>query len=302
MLCSLCFFYFSVCSALLHLQIRNSSPPLRALHAGHTVANCLGLRLAMCFVRVKEDEYFRPARTSRRVRVYSESPPRTARRVSRAYMDDRRVSYTERPLLPPPPPEMTMRSTYTRSLPLPPPVPSYSLPPSTKPGTVVVVPSAPQYAAPSKALSKAFSKAPTAAPSKAPTAVPSKAPTPVPSKASSLPPASKVPSRAPSKAPSRQSHYVEVNEESDTESDSSAEDDVRSHATHKTSKTVKTSKTEKSSHSHKSASPPTSKVWAPLSEFSLHEREREIRRYRGPSHSGPGNEFATYQYVEAPRI
>lgn len=276
---------------------------------GPTVADHRPRHFTMCFVKVKEDDdFFRPARTSRRVRIYSESPPRSVRRVSRTYVDDRRQSYIA------PPPEM--RSTYTRTLTLPPPVPSYSVPPSTKPPTTVVeAPPAPPSVAksnppPPASVAKSSPPAPASVAKSSP-------PSNAGSKSKSPTVVSKSPtSRAPSKAPSRQSHYVEVNEESDTESDSSS-DDVRSHATHKTSKTSKTSRTEKSSHTHKSSSPPASKAGAPpseksasppaskagtaLSEFSLHEREREVRRYRGHSRSRSRGDFETYQYVEAPR-
>ena len=61
------------------------------------------------------------------------------------------------------------------------------------------------------------------------------------------------------------------------------EDDVRSRSTHKTSHT------HKSSHTHRSSLPPAS-------EYSMHEREREIRRF-----SRPNSEWETYRYVEPPR-
>lgn len=91
--------------------------------------------------------------------------------------------------------------------------------------------------------------------------------------------------RAPSvRAPSvTRSHYVEVDEDT-TSSSSSSSEDVRSRATSHHSR--------KTSRSHKSAPPP------PASEYSIHEREREIRRSRG--YSKPRNDFETYRYIEAP--
>ena len=85
-------------------------------------------------------------------------------------------------------------------------------------------------------------------------------------------------SRAPSRAPSARtrSHYVEVDHDSDTSSSSSSSD-VRSRTTSHTRKTSR------------------SKTTAPVSEYSMHEKEyRRERDYR------PRNDFETYRYVEAP--
>ncbi|KAK1078287.1 hypothetical protein LTR48_008514, partial [Friedmanniomyces endolithicus] len=85
--------------------------------------------------------------------------------------------------------------------------------------------------------------------------------------------------RAPSVRSTTRSHYVEVeeDEESSTESEESSED-VRSRApSHRTRKTAKS-------------------VAPPLSEYSVHEREKEIRRER----IVPKPEFETYRYVNAP--
>jgi hypothetical protein len=59
---------------------------------------------------------------------------------------------------------------------------------------------------------------------------------------------------------------------------------VKSRTTHKTSQTQKSS---------------SSRSSAPLTEFSLHEKEREVRRER--AFSRQRHEFETYQYIEAPK-
>lgn len=91
-------------------------------------------------------------------------------------------------------------------------------------------------------------------------------------------------SRPPSVAPSRSAptHFVEVEQDS-----SSSEEDVRSRTTRK------------SSRSKRSRSKPRTEV--PASEYSIHEREREIRRERGYSNPPPKPEYETYRYVEAPK-
>ncbi|KAK4560913.1 hypothetical protein LTR86_004868 [Recurvomyces mirabilis] len=87
-------------------------------------------------------------------------------------------------------------------------------------------------------------------------------------------------SRAPTaRAPSvTRSHYVEVDEEAPSRSTSpssaSSVSDVRSRAT-----------------SHRTRKPPAS-------EYSIHEREREVRRERAVSR--PREEYETYRYVNAP--
>lgn len=68
--------------------------------------------------------------------------------------------------------------------------------------------------------------------------------------------------------------------EDGTSESSSSSEDVRSRAT-----------TRKSSRKAKSVAPPAS-------EYSIHEREKEIRRERL---SPPGPEYETYRYVNAPR-
>lgn len=113
-------------------------------------------------------------------------------------------------------------------------------------------------------------------------------PMPAPPPPQSVRPSSRHTSRAPSvRAPSRhsvtRSHYVEVENGSDTSSSSSSSSDHRSRATsHRTRKTARSSK------------PPP-----PASEYSMHEREREVRRSRG--YSRPRDEYETYRYVDAPR-
>ncbi|KAK5113882.1 hypothetical protein LTR85_010415 [Meristemomyces frigidus] len=98
-------------------------------------------------------------------------------------------------------------------------------------------------------------------------------------------------SRAPSvRAPSRvsvtQSHYVEVDEDNSTSSSSSSSEDVRSRATsHHTRKTSRSAK-----------APSTA---PPASEYSIHEREREVRRERRASRP-PREEYETFRYVPAP--
>ncbi|KAK3113472.1 hypothetical protein LTR53_009216 [Teratosphaeriaceae sp. CCFEE 6253] len=84
--------------------------------------------------------------------------------------------------------------------------------------------------------------------------------------------------RAPSVRSTTQSHYVEVEEDSTPSSaSSSSSEDVRSRAT--------------SHHTRK-----TKSVAPPRSEYSVHEREKEIRRYSKPREP----EFETYRYVNAP--
>jgi hypothetical protein len=84
----------------------------------------------------------------------------------------------------------------------------------------------------------------------------------------------------PSVAPSRSAptHFVEVDHDS-----SSSEEDVRSRTTRK------------SSRSKSSRSKPRTE--APVSEYSMHERE--TRRER--DYSAPKPEYETYRYVEAPK-
>jgi hypothetical protein len=84
--------------------------------------------------------------------------------------------------------------------------------------------------------------------------------------------------RAPSVRSTTRSHYVEVESEG-TSSSSSSSEDVRSQTTRKTSKST--------------APPP------PASEYSVHEREHEVRRERGYSRPR-GDEYETYRYVNAP--
>ncbi|TKA77602.1 hypothetical protein B0A55_03128 [Friedmanniomyces simplex] len=92
-------------------------------------------------------------------------------------------------------------------------------------------------------------------------------------------------SRAPSVRSTTRSHYVEVENEDDdspssSPSSSSSSEDIRSRATsHQTRKTAKS-------------------VAPPASEYSIHEREKEIRRERG--YAKPREEFETYRYVNAP--
>ena len=85
--------------------------------------------------------------------------------------------------------------------------------------------------------------------------------------------------RAPSVRSTTRSHYVEVEEESASSVSSSDHDDVRSWTT---------AHTRKSSRSKTAAKAET--------EYSFHEREREVRREKVPSRP----EFETYRYVNAP--
>ncbi|EMC91402.1 hypothetical protein BAUCODRAFT_326863 [Baudoinia panamericana UAMH 10762] len=82
------------------------------------------------------------------------------------------------------------------------------------------------------------------------------------------------------------SHYVEVEDADETSSSSSSSvsEDVRSRAT--------------SHRTHKSSRTKATSVAPPASEYSVHEREREIRRERG--YSRPREEYETYRYVDAP--
>nr|POE63333.1 hypothetical protein CFP56_04236 [Quercus suber] len=91
--------------------------------------------------------------------------------------------------------------------------------------------------------------------------------------------------RSPSVHSRARSHYVEVDERLDdsASSSSSSRDDVRS----KTSKATV--------HTRKSS---RSRPGPPSSVYSLHEREREIRRERG--YSRPRDEFESYRYIDAP--
>ncbi|OQO08837.1 hypothetical protein B0A48_05727 [Cryoendolithus antarcticus] len=84
--------------------------------------------------------------------------------------------------------------------------------------------------------------------------------------------------RRTSRAPSvrNETHFVEVEHESDS---SSSSDDVRSRTTSHTRKTSR------------------SKTTAPVSEYSLHERETRRERDYG----SPKPEYETYRYVEAPK-
>ncbi|KAK5737480.1 hypothetical protein LTR17_006708 [Elasticomyces elasticus] len=87
--------------------------------------------------------------------------------------------------------------------------------------------------------------------------------------------------RAPSVRSTTRSHYVEVEDETSESSESS--EDVRSRAT--------SHRTKKSSRAPRSVAPPAS-------EYSIHEREKEIRRERLAPREP---EYETYRYVNAPR-
>lgn len=131
-------------------------------------------------------------------------------------------------------------------------------------------------------------KAPSEAPSKVKSENPpasvagSKKNTPPPPP--SVAPSSK--SKAPGSKPSTQLTYRPAYVEVDHYAESAAgnandDDDVKSQATHKTGGSQRSR-----SRSHASG--------APASEYSIHEREREFRRYSRP------NEWETFRYVEAP--
>nr|POE89272.1 hypothetical protein CFP56_78183 [Quercus suber] len=100
------------------------------------------------------------------------------------------------------------------------------------------------------------------------------------------PPSTVAPSvRSPSVHSRARSHYVEVDERLDdsASSSSSSREDIRSRTSKATTHTRKSSR---------------SGPGAPQSVYSLHERDREIRRERG--YSRPRDEFASYKYVDAP--
>ncbi|KAK3053101.1 hypothetical protein LTR09_005727 [Extremus antarcticus] len=80
--------------------------------------------------------------------------------------------------------------------------------------------------------------------------------------------------------------YVEVHHDDSSDASVSSSDDVRSRTKHKTSRTSHTQKSSKS------------RTAAPASEYSIHEKEQEIRRERAESR--PRGEYETYQYVNAP--
>lgn len=133
------------------------------------------------------------------------------------------------------------------------------------------------------------------------------APPPPPSVHTSPPPPPIVPppattvSRAPSRAPSTRTgtrtHFVEVEHDGDSitsrSSSASSLDDLRSRTTHRTSHTRNTSHTNKSHRTSVSSSHKP-----PASEYSIHEREKEIRRER--AYSRPRDQYETYRYVNAP--
>ena len=111
-----------------------------------------------------------------------------------------------------------------------------------------------------------------AAPPPPPQPVPPTSIAPPPASTTIPPPPQSVRSKRTSRAPSTtRSHYVQVESETSSSSSSSSED-VRSRAT-----------------SHK-----------PRTEYSFHEREKEIRRERGYSRPR-APEYETYRYVNAPR-
>lgn len=109
---------------------------------------------------------------------------------------------------------------------------------------------------------------------------------------------SRQPSRTPSTRTGTRTHFVEVEHDADSGTSSSSSstsslDDLRSKTTHKTSHTRNTSHTNKSHRTSVSSSHKP-----PASEYSFHEREKEIRRERG--YSRPRDQFETYRYVNAP--
>ena len=81
----------------------------------------------------------------------------------------------------------------------------------------------------------------------------------------------------------RRTYQVEVEPSTSSSSSSSS-----GHRTHRTSTTAAKRYSAKTSASR------------PLSEYSVHEREREIRRERSSSRPRQ-DQYATYQYVDAPR-
>jgi len=110
-------------------------------------------------------------------------------------------------------------------------------------------------------------------------------------------------SRQPSRAPSNRTagtrtHFVEVEHDADSGTSSSSSSstslsDVRSRATHKTNHTNHTRNT---SHTHRTSV--SSSHRPPPSEYSIHERKKEIRRER--AYSRPKDQYETYRYVNAP--
>lgn len=110
---------------------------------------------------------------------------------------------------------------------------------------------------------------------------------------------SRQPSRAPSTRTGTRTHFVEVEHDADSGTSSSSSsaaslDDLRSRTTHKTNHTRNTSHTNKSHRTSVSSSHRP----AP-SEYSIHEREKEIRRERVSSR--PRDQYETYRYVNAPQ-
>ena len=105
-------------------------------------------------------------------------------------------------------------------------------------------------------------------------------------------------SRQPSHAPTTRTHYVEVEHDADSgtsnhSSSTSSLDDLRSRTTRRTNHTRNTSHTSKS---HRTSVSSAHKP--PASEYSVHEREKEIRRER--AYSRPRDQYETYRYVNAP--
>lgn len=110
---------------------------------------------------------------------------------------------------------------------------------------------------------------------------------------------SRQPSRAPSTGTGTRTHFVEVEHDADSGTSSSSSsstslDDLRSRTTHKTNHTRNTSHTNKSHRTSVSSS-----HRPPASEYSIHEREKEIRRER--AYSRPRDQYETYRYVNAPQ-
>lgn len=226
----------------------------------------------MCLMRVKEEpDYTVPARVrsyKRTSRRYS-SPPRYytddeySRRVSRQYEprhSDRRYDrYSSTRVV-----EERKPSTVV----LPPPADPPAAPPApsvhTSPPPPPVVPPPPSTHHSNTRLETATS-------------------------------VSRNPSRAPSTRTGARTHFVEVEHDEDSgsssSSSSSSRDDLRSRTTHKTNHTRGTSHTHRTSVS--------SSHRPPASEYSLHEREKEVRRER--AYSRPRDQYETYRYVNAPQ-
>ena len=256
----------------------------------------------MCLMRVKEEpDYTVPARvrsykrTSRRYssppRYYTDEPEYYSRRVSRRYepepvytdrrydrysssrvVEERKPSTVALPPPADPPAAPPAPSVHTD----PPPPPSVHTNPPPPPSVHTSPPPPPSIPPPPRSHHST-------------------------AKHDTLTSVSRNPSRAPSARTGTRTHFVEVEHDADSGTSSSSSssqsslDDLRSRTTHKTNHTRNTSHTNKSHRTSVSSSHKP-----PASEYSIHEREKEIRRERG--YSRPRDQYETYRYVNAPPL